>query len=142
MAPEGEPAGYTLVEVVIAMLLVLIAVSAIMGTVITGRQSAGRTVRRAQAAQAVRRVAEALKVYRTADTSAVPGPGVGANGWGMPGDACACGAFQTGSHDLSPAIWAPELAAQGGRVSYTVTAQDTALGPQPSVDFHVTWTEP
>lgn len=134
--------GYTLVEVVIAMLLVLIASSAIMGTALTGRQSAGRTVRRAQAAQAVRRVAEALKVYRTANTAVAPGPGGAPNGWGLPGDACGCAAFQNGAHNLSSAVWAADLAAQGGKISYTVTTAATALGPQPTIAFNVTWTEP
>lgn len=137
--PEG---GNTLVEVVIAMLLILIASSAITGTVLTGRQSAGRTVRRAQAAQAVRRVAEALKVYQTADTAVATGPGGAPNGWGLPGDACGCAAFQSGLHSLDSAVWAPDLAAQGGGISYTVTTEDTALGPQPTVVFDVTWTEP
>lgn len=140
--PRGPEGGYTLVEVIIAMLLVLIMSSAIMGTALTGRQSTGRTVRRAQAAQAVRRVAEALKVYRTADTAAAAGPGGAPNGWGLPGDSCGCAAFQNGVHNLSPAVWTPELTAQGGAISYTVTTANTALGPQPTVAFNATWTEP
>ena len=124
------------------MLLVLIASSAIMGVVMTGRQSTGRTVRRAQAAQAVRRVAEALKVYRTADTAAATGPGNEPNGWGLPGDPCACAACASGVHNLDSSVWAPDLAAQGGAVSYTVTTVATELGPQPTVVFDVTWTEP
>lgn len=143
MTKTRDPAaGSSLVEVVVAMLLVLIASSAIMGVVLTGRQSTGRTVRRAQAAQAVRRVAEALKVYETADTTAATGPGNAPNGWGLPGDACGCAAFQNGLHSLDSAVWAPDLAAQGGAVAYTVTTAATALGPRPTVAFDVTWTEP
>ena len=131
-----------MVEVVIAMLLVLIASSAIMGVVLTGRQSAGLTVRHAQAAQAVRRVAEALKVYQTADPTAATGPGNAPNGWGLPGDTCGCAAFDSGNHNLNSAVWAADLAAQGGAISYSVVSRDTALGPQPTVTFNVTWTEP
>lgn len=138
----GSVDGFTLVEVVVAMLLILIAFSMITGTVLTGRQSEGRTVRRAQAAQAVRRVAEALKVYRTADSAVATGPGGTPNGWGLPGDACTCAAFQDGLHSLDSSVWAPDLAAQGGSISYTVTTAATALGPQPTVVFGVTWTEP
>lgn len=124
------------------MLLVLIASSAILGTVLTGRQSEGRTVRRSSAAQAVRRVAETLKVYQTADTAVARGPGNAPNGWGLPGDACGCVAFQNGVHNLDSAVWAPDLVPQGGAISYTVTTAATALGPQPTVAFDVTWTEP
>lgn len=131
-----------MVEVVIAMLLLLIASSAITATALTGRQSSGRTVRRAQAAQAVRRVAEALKVYQTADLTAAMGPGNPPNGWGLPGDDCGCAAFGTGIHNLNSALWAPDLAAQGGAVSYRVVRSNTALGPQPTVTFNVTWKEP
>lgn len=137
--PEG---GAMLVEVVIAMLLVLIASSAIMAAALTGRQSEGRTRRGVQAAQAVRRVAETLKAYRTADTIVAAGPGVAPNGWGLPGDACKCAAFRDGVHDLNPAAWAPDLAAQGGRISYSVTTAATAVGPLPTVVFNVAWTEP
>lgn len=139
---RGGSSGQMLVEVIIAMLLVLIASSAIMGVVLTGKQSSGRTVRRAQAAQAVRRVAEALKVYQTADPTAATGPGNAPNGWGLPGDACGCAAFRVGDHNLNSAVWAPDLAAQGGAISYRVVRRDTALGPQPTVIFDVTWTEP
>lgn len=141
-SPSGLNGGHALVEVVIAMLLLLIASSAITGTVLTGRQSSGRTVRRAQAAQAVRRVTEALKIYQTADPTAATGPGNAPNGWGLPGDDCGCAAFSIGRHNLDSAVWAPDLAAQGGAISYRVRMRNTALGPQPSVTFNVTWAEP
>lgn len=135
-------AGYSLIEVVVAVLIILIAGSAIMATALTGRTSAEVVARRAQATQAIRRVADALKIHQTASTTAAPGPGVAPNGWGLPGDVCGCAAFQDGVHALDPAIWAPGLAAQGGRVSYTVSSLATDLGPQPTVVFDVTWIQP
>jgi Tfp pilus assembly protein PilV len=136
--------GQTIIEAVVAMLIVMVAAGSVMGVLVTGKESAGRTVRRAQAAQAVQTLAEALKAYQTADTAAAPGPGPAgtANGWGLPGDACGCAAFSAGPHALNPAVWAPNLAAQGGKISYTVAATATPLGPQPSVSFDVAWTEP
>ncbi|NNN05780.1 MAG: hypothetical protein HKL90_07750 [Elusimicrobia bacterium] len=124
------------------MLLLLVAASGVLSALVTDRQSVGRTQRRAAAAQVVRRVSQALKAYVTADTALVAGPGVAPNGWGLPGDACGCYALQAGAHPLSAAAWAPELAALGGAVSYTVTTTPTALGPQPTVAFSVTWQEP
>ncbi len=134
--------GFTLAEVVIAMLVVMVAAPASRATAMTGRQAAGRTGRRVQAAQAARGVAEALKLYQPADITAAPGPGGPPNGWGLPGDLCGCAALRNGVHNLSAAVWAPDLAAQGGNISYTVTTKATALGPQPTAAFDVTWTEP
>ncbi|MEQ1917910.1 MAG: hypothetical protein ABL955_01815, partial [Elusimicrobiota bacterium] len=105
-------------------------------------QSQETAMRRTQATQVMRRVSETLKMYRTASTTVLPGPGSAPNGWGLAGDACACPAFQNGLHILDPAVWAPELAAVGGTVSYTVTSLNTNLGPQPTVAFSVNWTQP
>lgn len=135
-------AGSSLIEVVIATLLALIAGSSIAAMALTGNQLKETSLRRTQATQVMRRVSESLKQYRTASTTVLSGPGGAPNGWGLPGDACGCAAFQNGRHVLDPAVWAPELAAYGGTVSYTVTTRNTNLGPQPTVDFSVNWTQP
>jgi Tfp pilus assembly protein PilV len=131
-----------LVEVIVAMMLVLVAVTAVMSVLTTSKQSVGRSQRRVSAAMAARRVTEALKVYDTADTTVVAGPGVAPNGWGLPGDSCNCAALRVGTHTLNPAVWAPDLASAGGTISYTVATTATALGLQPTVTLDVKWSEP
>lgn len=136
------PRGFTLIEVVVAMLLTLVMATGVLSALVTARMSVGRTQRRAAAAQAVRRLAETLKAYQTADTTLVPGPGGWPNGWGLPGDSCGCAAFQPGVHALNASVWAPDLATVGGNISYTVAETSTPLGPQPTTSFSVTWKEP
>ena len=135
-------AGSSLIEVIVAVLIALIAGSSIAAMALTGHQSKETSLRRTQATQVMRRLSETLKLYRTASTTVLPGPGSAPNGWGLAGDSCGCPAFQNGRHVLDPAVWAPELAAAGGAVSYTVTTRDTHLGPLPTVAFSVNWTQP
>jgi len=134
--------GSTLAEVVIAILLVAMMAAPIMSVVLTSAMSSGRGARRVGAASDVRRVSEHLKAYVTADRGVVRGPGVGADGWTLPGDASGIGAFEVGRHPLSPALWAPDLAAYQGKIWYDVSMSTTPAGPQPNVTFGVSWEDP
>ena len=115
----------------------------IMAAALGGRRLTARTSRRLQAATDARHAAEALKAFVVADTTLVSGPGTGAGGWALPGDASGLNALAAGRHVLSPAAWLPDLAAPpyNGTISYDVTVRSTPQGPQPDVAFNVQWTE-
>lgn len=136
--------GTSLIEVVISMLLLAMISVPIMATILTGAMSSGRLQRRGDAAAAVRRVSENLKAYVTADPSLALGPGVGSDGWSLPGDSSGLSALQGGRHPLSAEMWLQTLAPNpySGRISYDVTDRMTPSGHQPDVRFAVSWTEP
>jgi len=133
--------GFTLIEVLIATFLVAIIAGTVMSTALTSRMSVGRVDREVAAAAAVRQVSEALKGYITADRGLVRGPGVGADGWTLPGDRSMMSAFTDGHHELDAARWAPSLAADGGQLSYDVATRMTPSGPEPDVTFSVSWND-
>ena len=135
--------GQTLIEVVIASLLLAMMTVTIMAAALSGRKLTARTTRRLQAAAHARQAAEALKAFVVADQTIVSGPGTGSNGWALPGDASGMSALQQGTHALSPAMWLPDLAAPpyNGTISYDVTVRQTPQGPQPDVVFNVQWTD-
>jgi len=136
--------GQTLIEVVIAILLLAMMTVPIMAAALSGRRLTERTTRRLQAAGHARRVAESLKAFVVADQALVSGPGDGPGGWSLPGDASGLSALAAGHHTLSPAMWLADLAAAplNGTISYDVTVRMTPQGPQPDVAFDVRWTEP
>ncbi len=135
--------GQTLLEVIIATLLLAMMVVPIMGAAMGGRQLAAKTSHRLQAAADARHIAEALKAYVVANTTLASGPGGGINGWLLPGDASGLNALAAGHHELTAAAWLPELAAApyNGRISYDVTVRATPQGPQPDVVFNVLWAD-
>lgn len=135
--------GQTLIEVVIASLLLAMMTVPIMTAAYGGRQMAARTTHRLQAAGHARHAAEALKAFVVADATLVSGPGSGSDGWALPGDTSGSSALAAGRHVLSPAEWLPNLAAPpcNGEISYDVTVRLTPQGPQSDVVFNVQWTE-
>lgn len=134
--------GFTLVEVVVSMLLLGLITAMCIPAFLTGRKADGRAERRTAASGAIRRVAEELKGYVTADPSLANGPGTGVDGWNLPGDQSGRRALEAGEHPLNPALWADSLAPFSGRLSYTVSLRATPSGPQPDVTFLVSWEEP
>lgn len=129
----------TLVEVCVSVLLVALMTAPIMSTVLTSSISSKRGDRRLNAAAAVRGLSEHLKAFVTADRALARGPGVGPDGWSLPGDASYLWALEPGRHELDPARWAPGLAESGGRISYVVAVRETRTGPEPTVTFTVSW---
>jgi type II secretory pathway pseudopilin PulG len=136
--------GTTLIEVVVSILLLAMMAAPIMSVVLNGAMISGRTQRRMAAALAVRRVSEHLKAYVTADRSVALGPGIGSDGWNLPGDASGLAALQGGHHALSAALWLQPLEPKPylGVISYDVTNRMTPSGPEPDVRFAISWTEP
>jgi hypothetical protein len=135
--------GQSLIEVVIASLLLTIITVPIMAAAVSGRQMTARTSRRLQASADARYAAESLKAFVVADTTLVSGPGTGVGGWALPGDASGLNALAAGHHDLSPAAWLKDLGAPpyNGTISYDVTVRLTPQGPQPDVVFNVQWAD-
>lgn len=144
MPKRANQDGNTLVEVVIAVLLIAVMTGPMLSVALSGRMNMGRSDRRLAAAAAVRGLAEALKAYVVADPTLAAGPGVGVNGWGLPGDNMngTLAALDAGHHALSPAQWLASLQAFNGRISYDVAIRSTPSGPQPDVAFSVAWDEP
>ena len=160
-APWGA-SGYTLVEVVVAMLLTSLMVTAVMSVAITTRGSGKKNVNKLTAEAGDRRLADELKNYVTGDTnpltSDIPGPGPGTiNKWSITGPnplldvqdsmSCApppCYALANGTHDLInffPATF--EAPPFNARISYVVTQMGTLGGrPVPQVVITASWTQP
>lgn len=163
-----ESAGYTLVEVMVAMLLTSILVTSVFSVALTVKTGGGKGESKLKAAAGARMVAVLLKNYVTAETGAastfapnIPGPCAGAaNNWSITCngiiDACPCGgsacyaldAACGGQHTLTGVMADPggtgfEGAPWNARVSYVVTNTDTVNGrPVPSVVITATWTDP
>ncbi len=143
-ARRSRRAGYTLLEVLIALVIVCVIVVSSFSVTLVSRQNRGRIDRRTAAALATREVAQKLKMFVTADRTLAHGPDAGVDGWSLHGDRCNCYALADGQHNLDPAVWMPSLAAApyNGTISYTVATTPTAVGPQPTVTFAVNWSEP
>ena len=136
--------GNTLVEVVLAMLLIGIMCALVMPVFLSGSMAAGRSERREAAADAVRQLSEELKSYVTANPALATGPGDKnkSNGWSLRGDSKVQEALAPGKHELDVTQWAKPLVAYKGKLSYTVIPNQTLSGNQPKVQFDVTWDEP
>jgi prepilin-type N-terminal cleavage/methylation domain-containing protein len=146
--------GYTLVEVVIAMLLVSIMVTSVFSVALTAKQGGGKGVRKLLAAQGAKQVSGVLKNFVTGDetTTMIAGPG-GGNGWAMsngvvtaacPGGGTNCYAMASGTHTLTGVLpaWF-EAAPYNARVRYFVNNSVTINGrPMPNVTITTDWTEP
>lgn len=133
--------GSTLIEAVASMMIVAMMTAPIMATVLSASISSQSSSRRSAAADAARGLSEHLKAYVTADASLVAGPGAGADGWSLAGDASGLAAFAAGHHALEAAIWAPALRDCGGQISYDVSVRDTPAGREPDVTFNVSWND-
>lgn len=131
--------GATLVEVVISILLVAMMTGPIMSTVLSASMAQKRSEHRVAAAAAARGLSERLKAFVTADRSLANGPGVGRDGWSLPGDGTEAYALAPGTHRLDAGVWAPGLKDCGGSISYSVAVRDTPSGPEPDVRMNVSW---
>lgn len=160
-APRGK-AGYTLVEVMVAMLLTSIMVTSVFSVALTVKTGGNKGESKIKAAAGARMVAALLKNYVTAEdgtasTTLIPGPCAGAvNNWSMTCngivDACpsppggsACYALAQGTHTLTGVMGDFEAAPPVGksaRVSYFVDATTLVNGrPVPVVTITTNWTD-
>ena len=154
-ASSGE-GGYTLVEVMVAMLLTSIMVTSVFSVALTVKAGGSKGESKIKAAAGARMVAALLKNYVTGDpaSTVIPGPGARPNSWSMTGngitDACACTscaancyALAHGTHTLTGVMGAFEGPPWNARVSYYVDAMTLVDGrPVPAVSITTTWTDP
>ncbi|MBI5629461.1 MAG: type II secretion system protein [Elusimicrobia bacterium] len=156
MSNDGR-SGYTLVEVVVAMLISAIMVAAIMSVALSAKKGEVKNDRKIVANQATRELAAKLNAYITADPAStiIAGPGSGSNKWSMTSgsivDTCPdastnCYALTTGSHTLTGFLptWF-EATPYSARAIYFVSypqAYSVANGTVPLVNVTVSWTEP
>jgi len=139
--PEKDGrSGYTLVETLIAILLVAMVVTSTFSMVLTARMGFAKAGFRGRAYFHAKRAMERVRAYVASDTSAsIPAPN---SQFRMPGDTCNCYALQAGSHDITSTL--PDdfrNAPVNGRLVYNVS--NVACGTQTCkrVDFTVTWDE-
>lgn len=162
-------AGYTLVEVVIALLLSSVMVTAVFSVALTSKQGGGKSDRKLVASQASKRVTAALRNYVTgcscdattgfcgADCGFAgfegPTPRVGVASWYFndPGNAVNDSrgdvwALASGVHNITGTGVLPQWflnAPYNGYVSYSVNNSQVVDGrPVPQVTLNVIWTEP
>ena len=150
--------GYTLIEVMVAMLLTSVMVTSVFSVALTVKTGGSKGERKLKAAAGARLVASQLRNFVTGDPTStiagLTGPGVGSNKWSMDGSgvddlSCTnCYALGAGSHTLTGIMAASfEAAPYNARVIYFVTTTDTITDgvntrPIPSVSITTTWTEP
>lgn len=127
-------AGFTLVEVCIAALIVAIGSSAIFGIVLSVRQSLATSPAREQMHQYARQVSEDLRAYaaNTASTVGMP-PG----GWTYPNDNRTF-ALDVGMHNVTGLLPSSLRGPYGATLGYNVNASNTGV----RIDVVMTWTEP
>ena len=142
----GGAAGYTLVEVIVAMLISCVMVTAVMGVAITAKQSTGENMRRLQADQGIAQLSGQLKGYVTAcgcnpQTGSCPAPActtilgpntanAGAATWYLNSDNPAQNsirdsvgdkyALMCGNHVITGLVPAIEAAPYNGGIRYSV----------------------
>ncbi len=168
--PTGR-AGYSLVEVVIAILLTAVIVTSVFSVSVSSKTSDIQAERKFKGAVGTRQVSALLRTYVTGDEfdSAInlPGPGTGPNTWSMtsPGTGIvdhfwtypSCGgvrndyALAPGDHCLTGVLGAFEAAPYNARVWYHVVDMavgDPILGPAcpgcklPFVTITADWIDP
>lgn len=128
--------GYTLVETLVAVMLVSVVVTSVFSLVLTAKIGTRKTGRRAEAMFLARAYMETLKSFVTADTSQ-PGP---FPGWVLPGDPCACYALQNGVHTMTASLpLSFRSAPVNGQLSYTVSDVPCGAFTCKSVVFNVSW---
>ena len=128
--------GYTLVEVLVAVMLIATVVTSVFSLVLTAKMGVKKTGRRAEAMFLSRQYMETLKSFVTADVTQ-PGP---FPGWVLPGDPCGCYALQNGIHVMTAALPTTFRSAPvNGQLTYNVTDVPCGASTCKSVTFNVSW---
>lgn len=150
--------GFTLVEVVVAMLVTAVVVTSVFAVAMTVKRGTAVSERRVAANNAGKELLEKLKNYVTPETGTWPGPGVGGS-WRLPEDSCGtcpagCYALRVGcEHDASsliPARW--RAAPYNMTLRYQVYVIENPPGScggalpcgtgQPQIEVRLRWDEP
>lgn len=148
-------AGYSLVEVVLAMLISCIMVTAVMGVAVTARQGSGKSIHRMMFDQGISQLSAEVKQYVTAcgclkSTGACPSPGctqipgpntnvAGVNTWNLNGAVGAGGTLLDSASygGAGQNVWALSCGSP-----HVVTGVVPTLESSPyngSITYNVTW---
>lgn len=134
--------GAALVEIIISMLLIGVAVSAMMSAMLSTSLQSGRSEDREQNALCLNQLLQEVRNYVTADTSSSPDApnGAGPKGWTLPGDTCNnCWALAQGKHTIA-VDQAPAACANATAISYVVTPVTVNNDTINQVTAQITWT--
>lgn len=151
--------GFTLVETLVAVLLIAIVVTSVFSLALSSKVASRKTGRRSEALYYTRVAMEKLKAYVTVQdplanpSIATRGPN---GGWSIPEDSCsgcgtavgACWALQACQHDLTQLLPARLRNAPGDSppgvtmtLRYTVTDDPCGGFTCKQVQFQVQWAE-
>ncbi len=139
---RSSRAGFTLVEVVIATLLLAVGVAGVFSVTLSARQQSKRHAGRDKINQYGRQVQEELKSYVTGninDTQGAPG-----GSWHHPSDTCGEWALSANCiHDVTSMLPADLKAAPyNAKLSYTVTVENLGSLKTRRVDIKMKWDDP
>ncbi len=147
MSPRGNTQGFTLIEVVVAMLITAVMVSSVFSVSLHTRRNDVRADRKLLAAQATRQLTSTLEEYVTADHSSAQSvsfsPG-GSWAWQAPVTDSAGGyALAAGTHTLTHYLpsWF-EAAPYNAHAVYYVQVNSMGGSNNLWVSAAVTWAEP
>lgn len=133
--------GFTLVEVVIATLLLAVGVAGVFSVTLTARVQSKRHAGRDKINQYGRRLGEELKSYVTADITNLQG--APQNSWRHPNDTCTQWALsETCTHDVTSMLPLDlRSPPYNARLTYQVYAPVKAQDPR-RVEISMTWSDP
>jgi len=152
--------GYTLVEVLVAILLSAVMITSVFSVALTTKMGGGKGERRMAAAQVTQSTLKALGNYMTADYSTSTASSAPGGSWIITGDSiqppCASNwALCQGSHTVSglvpAALAAPAFGAQviyfvdwccAGVCNQPTPARPVPANCQPHTTVNVSWSEP
>lgn len=153
--------GFSLVETLIAVLLISVVVTSVFSLALTSKTMAIKSNRRAAALLYSRQVIEKIKAYVTGDSSTDAALAAGAPAdWHIPQDLCNsgeancskanCYALEECKHDLTPMLpvdCGPDVgfcsgSPVNGKLTYTVSNVGVCTqGCAKKVQFSITWDE-
>lgn len=138
---SDKAAGFTLVEVLIATLLLAVGVAGVFSVTLSARVQSKRHAGRDKINQYGRRLQEELKSYVTADPSNLQGaPG---NSWRHPNDTCGQPALSDAcTHDVTSMLPAELKSAPfNAKLTYQVSTV-AKTGGLKKVEITMTWDDP
>jgi len=140
--PPRNDRGFTLIEVVIATMLMAVGVTAVFSVALTARYRMNRNLLKSRMSQEARRLSDDLKNFVTYDSTIVDGaPG---SAWRLPDDQCSQWALSEYCvHDVTGRLPGDlRKAPVSASLAYSVSVEPRGHGYVRKVDIQMRWTEP